>query len=210
MNPIETLTGDVNLRYGSAKACIFYSPRLGGAGSVEQHIGIAAQSPQTAHVVKKISSFPTVTPSVAGYSTEIGGKMIRMTYEISNGEILKVFGKRRAGAGKIDFTACQFLRVRETAALTEVTIRLFSDAQVAEPYAKITGRFDLLSLAEAKALGVNVLPQFEKMFSQGVVEDLISSRIIAPAKAKIESITKDDGTTAIVAVDKRRRFIKMP
>lgn len=208
MTPIETLTGEVNLRYGSAKAFVFYSPRIGAAGAAEQHLGIAAKSPQTAHLVRKLSPFPTITPSVSGYAPEVGGKMIRTTYEIANGEVLKVFGQRRAGAGKLTFSACQFLRVRDTAALVELTVRLLSDPIVAEPYAKILGRFDLMTLDEAKSIGVKVLPHFEKMFTQGVVEDLIAAHVIAPEKAKVETVSKDDGTTAMVTVQKRRRFIK--
>ncbi len=208
MTPIETLIGEVNLRYGSAKAFVFYSPRIGGAGAAEQHLGIASKSPQTAHLVRKLSPFPTITPSVSGYAPEVGGKMIRTSYEVANGEILKVFGQRRAGAGKLTFSACQFLRVRDTAALVELTVRLLSDPSVVEPYAKIVGRFDLITLDEAKSLGIKVLPHFEKMFSQGVVEDLISIRIIDPEKAKVETVSKDDGTTAMVTVQKRRRFIK--
>jgi hypothetical protein len=134
--------------------------------------------------------------------------MIRTSYEVTNGEILKVFGQRRAGAGKLTFSACQFLRVRDTAALVELTVRLLSDPIVAEPYAKIVGRFDLITLDEAKSLGVKVLPHFEKMFSQGVVEDLIVAHVLDPEKAKVETIQKEDGTTALVTVQKRRRFIK--
>jgi hypothetical protein len=208
MTPIETLTGDINLRYGSAKAFVFYSPRAFNAGAAEQHLGIAAKSPQTSSVVRKISPFGIVTPSVSGYAPEVGGKMIRMSYEVANGEVLKVFGQRRAGAGKLTMTACQFLRVRDTAALTEVTVRLLSDPSVTEPFAKVVGRFDLISLEEAKALGVKVLPQFEKMFHQSSVEYLFATRIIDAEKAKVETIQKDDGSTALVTVQKRRRFIK--
>jgi hypothetical protein len=208
MNPIETLTGEVNLRYGSAKAFVFYSPRAGFAGAKEQHLGIAAKSPQTAHLVRRVSAFPLSVPSVAGYAPEIGGKMTTTAYDVANGEIIKVFGQRRAGANKLTFSACQFLRVRDSAALTEVRVRLLSDPNVVHPYAHIRGRFDLITLEEAKGLGVTVLPHFEKMFSQGVVEDLFSVSVLSPEKAKIQTITKDDGSTAMVATEKRRRFIK--
>lgn len=209
MTPIETLTGEINLRYGSAKAFVFHSPRqFVNTGVNEMHLGIAAKSPQTALVVRRISPFPTVTPSVSGYAPEIGGKMTRMTYEVANGEILKVFGQRRAGAGKLTISACQFLRVRDTAALTEVTVRLLSDPNVTEPFAKVIGRFDLITLEEAKSLGIRALLQFEKMFHPTSVEYLFSSRIIAAEKAKVETIQKEDGTAAMVTVQKRRRFIK--
>jgi hypothetical protein len=197
MTPIETLTGEINLRYGSAKAFVFHSPRqFVNTGVNEMHLGIAAKSPQTALVVRRISPFPNITPSVSGYSPEIGGKMTRMTYEVANGEILKVFGQRRAGAGKMTISACQ------------VTVRLLSDPNVTEPFAKVIGRFDLITLEEAKSLGIKTLLQFDKMFHPTSVEYLFSSRIIDAEKAKIETIQKEDGTTALVTVQKRRRFIK--
>lgn len=209
MTTIETLSGDVNLRTGSAKCAVFHSPRTGGKGVEERHLGIAAKSGQTCDIIRTVSPYPVVIPSVQGYSNEIGGKMVRMTYQVEDGEILKIFVQRRPGAGKVPVNACQFIRVRESAALREVEMKLLTDPAVNEPFGKIRGRFDILSLADARALGVSVAAHFEKMFGEGSVANTMTFATIAPESVAVQQVKKADGTAVTVATVKRRRTINI-
>lgn len=209
MNSIETLTGDVNLRDSSAKCFIFHCPRAGGPGAEERHLGIAAKSPQTAEVVATVSPYPIVIPAVQGYSAEVGGKMMRMIYAVADGEVLKVFVNRRAGG--LPVSACQFLRVRSGAALRTLELKLLTDAAVNHPYGMIRGRFDLLTLAEARALGVKVNEQFTKMFGPGAVGHCIVESVVSPELSQVVTVHKTDGTVATVeSGPKRRRAIILP
>lgn len=209
MTTIETLTGDVNLRTGSAKCFVFHTPHAGGKGAEERPLGLAAKSGQTSEVVRAVSPYPTVIPSVSGYSAEVGGKMVRMTYQVADGELIKLFVQRRPGAGKVPVSACQFIRVRESGALREVEMRLLTDACVNEPFGKLRGRFDLLTLAEARAMGATVASHFDSMFGEGSVSNTMSFSTIAAEKASAWSVAKDDGTVVVVAVAKRRRAINI-
>ncbi len=209
MTTIESFTGDVNLRTASAKCFLFHTPRKGGAGVEERHLGIAAKSGQTSSIIRQVSPYPIVTPSVQGYSNEIGGKMVRMTYQVEEGEILKIFVQRRPGADKVPVSACQFLRVREGAALREVEIKLLTDASVNDPFGKVRGRFDLLSLADARALGVSVPAHFERMFGEGSIANTLTFATVAPEKVLVENVIKADGSAITVAQVKRRRTINI-
>jgi hypothetical protein len=208
MTTIETLTGDVNLRTGSAKCFVFHTPRQGGAGVEERHLGLAAKSNQTANVVRTVSPYPTVIPSVQGYSAEIGGKMVRMTYSVEEGEILKLFIQRRPGAGKLPTNACQFVRVREGAALRCVEAKMLTDPMVNEPMSFIRGRFDLLTLEEARALGVKVADGYTRMFHPANVEHVTTVSTVSPEIASASIVQQPSGKPAVVVTEiKRRRKI---
>lgn len=209
MTVIETLTGDCNLRTGSAKCFVFHAPRAGGKGAEERHLGLAAKSGQTAEIIRTVSPYPVVIPSVQGYSNEVGGKMVRMTYQVAEGEILKVFVQRRPGAGKVPVNACQFVRVRESAALQEIEMKLLTDASVNEPFGKLRGRFDILTLAEALALGVQVADYCKPMFGEGSVANTMVFNSLAPATASVKTVVKADGSAVIVQTVKRRRTINI-
>lgn len=209
MITIETLTGSVNLRTGSAKCSLFHTPRAGGKGAEERLLGLAVKSGQTAEICRSVSPYPTVIPAVQGYSNEVGGKMVRMIYQVAEGEILKIFAQRRPGAGKLQVTSCQFLQCRESAALTEVEIKLLTDAEVNEPFGKIRGRFDLITLAEALAQGVKVQDFYQKMFGEGPTSQIFTASVIAPATVQVKKVPKADGTLVNIAIVKRRRTINI-
>lgn len=209
MNPITTLTGEVNLRTASAKAFVFHCPRAGSKAAEERPLGLAAKSPQSCDVVRAISPFPSVVPSVQGYPPEVGGKMVRMDYEVADGEVVKVFGQRRPGTGKLPVSANLFLRVRAGAALREITVKLLTDACVTEPYAKVRGRFDLLTLDEALELGCKVHPNFRRAFDPAAVAHIMEATVLAPEKAVAQTVVRADGTAAVVIVEKRRRRLNM-
>ncbi len=194
--------GDVNLRSASAKAFIFHTPQN---GAKEQHLSMASK---TTGAVLPVSAYPQIICSVHGHTKEIGGKMVRMTYAVRNGEVLKVFCQRRTGFNKMTLSACQFLRLRSTGPLCELKMRLLTDPLVHEPAATVTGRFDLIDLEKAKSLGIAVLPHFEKMFHQSMVDEVMSLRLLAPELAKCETVIKDDGSETTMLTEKRKRFIK--
>jgi hypothetical protein len=210
MPTIDTLTGEVNLTSASAKAYIFHTPHAGGRGVEERHLGLAAKSPQTSPVIRQVSPFPQCTPSVHGYPKDIGGQMIRMTYDIAEGEILKIFAMRRPGAGKVGVSCAQFIRVREGAALHTIAAKLLTDATVVEPFARFTGRFDLLTLEQAQAFGVVINPKFASMFLPNLVAHVMEVSIDAPAiqQATIRQ-SAQGGATVVVSIPKRRRSIDL-
>lgn len=205
MNTIETLTGDVNLRTASAKCYVFHTPRQGGSGVEERHLGIAAKSGQTSNVIRTVSPYPIVIPSVQGYSTEVGGKMVRMSYSVEDGEILKLFIQRRPGAGKLPTSACQFVRVRGSAALRCLEAKLLTDPTVNEPMAFLRGRFDLISLEEARSLGVTVAEGFSRMFLPANVEHVTTVSILSPELASMNVVPQAAGKPAVVVSEVKRR-----
>lgn len=205
MNPIETLTGDVNLRTASAKAYVFHTPRKGGVGVEERILPVAAKSGQTNSVITPLQSFAQRTPSVQGYSVEVGGSMTAQSFIVAEGEILKFFVNRRPGAGKLPLTACQFIRVRETAALRCIEAKLLTDPKVTQPFAMIRGRFDLLTLEEAVALGVTVNPGFMRQFHPANAGACMTVALMQPEAAKAEVQVLPSGESIVVTQTKRRR-----
>lgn len=188
VNIIETNTGTVNLRTSSAKCFVFHVPLIGGAGLAETTLNAASQAAATKKVVAKLSSWGNQVPSVDGYTAEIGGSMVRQSFGIKEGEILKVFSARRP-AGSLPLTSCLLLRVRESAALQTVNVKMLAHPSVVQPLATIRGRFDVLTFDEAIALGARLKSDFQKFFNPAVVEQAMEIETIQAAKANVKIVT---------------------
>jgi hypothetical protein len=211
-NTISTLSGNVNLRKASAKVCIFHCPRAGSVGNMEVFLDKAATSGVTAAVVRR-SGMPHFISAVPGVVPEIGGRMINQSFSIAEGEILKVFVNVRPGWGKLPKTGAVFVRIRAKAALRKLEFPMIKHADVAYQESLVEGRFDVLTLADALALGIKV-PNHLRMFCEdhcvaqlGVKQTVIDAEISAAVQFEQKQIGDGD-TVKTIVVRKRRRSIE--
>lgn len=209
MTTIETLLGNVNLRDGQAKAYCFHCPPE-AQGIEERHLGQAAKSSQTYERVQQVTPFVQAIAAVQGYTVEHGGKTSRVTYQVAEGEIIKVFGQRRAGANKLPVSASMFLRVRDSAALREVRVKFLTDPKIVEPFAFVRGRFDIITVEDAIAAGIKVNPNFIRQFGSGAVSHIMEVIVAAPETATVTQVPLAAGGVKSIVTPIRRRYIKMP
>ena len=206
---LQTTIGDVNLRNASAKVSIFHYDKAGG---VERYIS------QVAKAQKEVTQrgMAIFSPSVQGMLKEIGGRCINATFSIAEGEILKIFVKINPGYGRLEKFANFFIKAREHAAYRVVSINTLDAPGVLFKTAKLEGCFDMLSLEEALAEGVQVKSVFRRAFAPELVATVVSKNEVLQAertasvkKEIVEVIDPLSGESTNVVKVKRRRAISI-
>jgi hypothetical protein len=206
---IQTTIGDVNLRNASAKISLFHYNKVNGT---EQYISQAAKSAN--EVMQR--GMAIFSPSVQGMLKEIGGRCINATFSIAEGEIVKVFVKINPGYGRLEKFANFFIKAREHAAYRVVSINTVDAPGVLFKTAKLEGCFDMLSLEEALAEGVQVKSVFRRAYDPSRVATVITKNEVLQAeraasvkKEIVEVIDPLSGESTSVVKVKRRRAISI-
>jgi hypothetical protein len=206
---IQTTIGDVNLRNASAKISLFHYNKVNGT---EQYISQAAKSAN--EVMQR--GMAIFSPSVQGMLKEIGGRCINATFSIAEGEIVKVFVKINPGYGRLEKFANFFIKAREHAAYRVVSINTVDAPGVLFKTAKLEGCFDMLSLEEALAEGVQVKSVFRRAYDPSRVATVITKNEVLQAeraasvkKEIVEDIDPLSGESTSVVKVKRRRAISI-
>ena len=197
---LRTMTGSENWRDHAAKVHVFYSPTA--ADEREVHIGVASREPGTA-----ISSISKTSASARLGFTDPGGMWTDATYDVPEGVVLKIFANRVGGFGTANLSANQFIRMREEAALTRVTVPLSPNPAARYASVFVQGRFDLLTYGEAQTLGAKVLPQFKRHSEPVMLRRVFQIATIEPQirpRAVVETREVRVGE-AVVPVMIRRR-----
>lgn len=227
MPQISIDTGWVNLRASSAKVNIFHCPlRNAGAAALERILFAAAKDAATEEVTA-ISGWnnprPAVVTTVNGRQIpkdmKAFGSMTAASYEITNGQVLKVFASLKSGwqtvgqvsaATPIGVVAQQYFRVREGAAIVTIKIKMVDDRDCPTKFATITGPIERLTLQEAIALGVNPpKPEYRAAYKGSLFDFLTASTtVIQPAANSAQVVTTPQGTTQTVVTTVRRRAIR--
>lgn len=206
---LQTTIGDVNLRNCSAKISIFHCDKAGG---LERYLSQAAKA-QTQVTQRGMAIF---SPSVQGMLKEVGGRCINSTFSIAEGEILKVFVKINPGYGRLEKNANFFIKAREHAAYRAVSINTVDAPSVIFRTARLEGCFDMLSLEEAIAEGIQVKSVFRRAYDPNLVASVISKHeVLQPERAPsikkqiVEVVDPISGASTNVVKVKRRRAISI-
>lgn len=177
---IEFQSGDINAEEGSGKLHVFHSP-IGGsvrAGGKETFLAAAIQECPVLGKRGAVTRFP----SRKNIQEEIGGKVFHSSYTIAEGEVLKIFGQGRAGGwNAVLRTAVVYIRLRRTGPFHRLKCTVPSavpDAALREW--NVTGRFDILEMECAEALGVKVLPGCRGQGTKAAVTSLFQVEVLAP------------------------------
>lgn len=201
--PLEYIRGTINADIGSGKAYVFHCPR----NRPDEKETYAGQS--SARIGKGVAQTYPARLNIRG---EIGGTVCRETTVFPAGEILKIFAKSSAlipqrGRLDIERTAAQYILLDAEAPLHSITLLVpgvISDS--AFPWT-VKGRFYLLTLEQARARGVQVLPSTAGQCDALNVEALFRCVELSPGKPlqeNIQAVIKEDGKRVLTPARPRR------
>lgn len=206
---LNVMTGEETFPNASAKVHVFWTPQHNRRGK-ETHIGNASKEPTTG---VSIIQHPRAMSAAPGYLDELG-KWTTATYDVPEGTLLKVFMQRSSGFGTMIVRANMFIQMRERAALRQVRARLTGDSRAQFQSAVIAGRFDVLSLDEAAALGAAVPPHFRRHFEQGMVDracelQIMEEEISPRPQVETRQISDGSGNTRTIQVVRKSRALDL-
>ncbi len=231
MPTVITDTGRVALRKGSAKTMVWHCPRRGGAGGEREVVLFAAAKDPRNTAVQSVSGWSAPRSSLMDLipgqqprpvAPDIGGSMQAATYEIADGEVIKVFAQvnapynasanpaaLRAHISPAGVTAQQFYRVRQGAAVVTLKVKMLDDPRCPYRHSTITGPLEPLTLEEAVALGVKAPdPQFRKCYHQALTDFLISTETLQRASTTLQTVQTAEGPKQIVQAAERVRNVR--
>jgi hypothetical protein len=199
---IGATTGHENFQSGSAKSYLFVTPTRRFPGK-EMHIGVAAKAQGA---IRQTGS-PQTVPAAPGMRPEMG-RWTTCNYDVPEGTLLKLFAVRSGGFGSMRVQGSLFLMVREHAAFRRVQTILTGHPKAAYSRVNIEGRFDLLTVDQAVALGAVVPNHFRTSFEEGMVRRAfeiieIDREVAAPPINHVEVVENSQGEA--VEVVRRRR-----
>jgi len=209
---IKVTTGNETVAQATAKVHVFHSPNREEWGMKETYLSAVART--NPEIVRKIGS-PTQMDAVVGYISEIGGKWSTQTFEMRDGEILKVFASKKERWNEVIKTACVFLQIRPDAAFRVMRVKLLNiSGRTRMPFAEIAGRFDIISLNDAIGLGCTVMPQFYGLFTPAMATGLFEFEVREPEiKAKViveqKIIHSETGERRVFQAPRKGRSIEM-
>ena len=152
-----------------------------------------------------------VENAVVGTRAEIGGRWQEVRLTVAEGELFKLYARRKQRWNSVMQQACVFIKPRFDAALRTVQMRTLqmADSRVQTVY--VQGRFDILTPSEAIAENnVKMKPMFERLFLPSAVNsvlEMIESESQRSARTKITSkeLVSSQGETVKVRVRQRVR-----
>jgi hypothetical protein len=208
MNLIETLCGNENFVGMQSKVWLFYTPSHAfPSRKGEEPIFTAAKTS-----LHGMTGQPGNRINAHEHAIDGSGTFTQSRYSVPEGMIFKLFAMRKV-PGQMR-AASLFLKSRADAALIRLEIELTGYRHATLQRAWVEGRFDVLSLADAKAAGVRVLPMHEKQFNPAVVNTMIVRREMSPQIAaapvvRAKTIVNTEGETVRVTETRRKRSLDL-
>lgn len=181
---IDALIGGQSYEKTSAMLHMYYCPqpnklpddaKLRGK---EVHLGQIDKLASTS--VSKVSALPFL-PYVGVNAAIAGslGKWWQSRYAVEDGAVIKIHGQRVSwGVVK---KANLYIRIREGAAVTQLTIDLPSNQYSRFQTATVKGNFDLLTLDEVDELGISIPSAFVKLSNPSAITGVFATSILVPA-----------------------------
>lgn len=212
---ISTVTGFETFDDASAKVHVFWCPQgqyanaEGSEVQAECHLNQAAKPSDPPHSSGVMKGPSTRDTSQA--RNELTQWYVN-SYGVPEGTVLKMFGSRSTKWNERRLTASIYIRVREQAALRRIRMGLTNNELSVRSHAELTGRFDVLTVEEVKALGVPILKIYERFADPlwyGALFELVE---IEPEEA-IRTVVEDrevevgEGETRRVRRIVRRRVL---
>jgi hypothetical protein len=190
---IQFQYGTENGDHSEAKAHFFI-----WNGAKELQIGIASQNDE--FDVKLQAGQYAKHPALKGMPAEIGGHVVTASYHLSEGTLFKLHASVKPMQGFPKVASAMF-RVREKGPLTKIVLPLLNTPQSVFSQLVTQGRFERISLDEAKAFGYRGISSFEKFFNEDAIEDTFDFEIldegVAAPKVTVEEY-KDTKTGEVV------------
>lgn len=135
------------------------------------------------------------------------GKWTKASYDCPDGIILKIWVHKFSGYGQRIINASQLIRPRKDAAFRELKIQLSGHSKARYQYAIIKGRFDVLTLEQAKERGVKLNSRFEYTFKSSEVAKVMEVKILEKERGpsvKVRERTVRNKSGETVVIQKRR------
>lgn len=206
MNPVQITNGKENPTSGDSSLQVF-----GFYEGKDRFLADLIGRKLNGGEVMKVNE-PIYEPALVGHKPEIAGRWVTQTFLLPNEMILVVSGNKRRTWQDGGRPARLILRIREKAALRQVeftTLQLSVSSKGTVNAVK--GRFDVLTLEEAKKLGFVPNPLDLDHYTQASCAGQFQTRILEPElevrqQTEIRKVETVSGEQAI-RVNTRRRSI---
>lgn len=192
---LKVSSGNVNLRQNSGQVRVLHTPHKGGKGNKEVWLDKASKEGPTTAVIRRVG-IPRLYASVPGRDSAIAGLACDQTFDIDEGEVIKVFVDVRASFGERPTRANVFLRIRAEAAHRVVEFGITNHASAEFTKGVIEGTFDVLTLTEAIALGVVIAPHNRALSSPKEVAKAITLNTVL--REEIAPLARLEAKTVVV------------
>ena len=205
---LQTTTGFETFAQSSAKVYAFHMPTRQFPGK-ENNLSVVARGGGGIQAV----GVPNQFPPAAGIRPEMG-KWTTQTFDIPEGALVKVFAHRSAGFGQMRVMASMVLRIRAQAALRRVGAILTQNSKAVITRANFEGRFDILRVHEAQALGAIIPPTFANTFEEHAVRRAfeiteLQAELLPPEIIEHRVVENTSGEQTAVTTVRRRRAIDL-
>lgn len=202
---VEFQTGEINSEYGSGKCYIFHSPKSVGlrAGRRESYLSQAVQ--ECPELAVKGTNYTHLARN--DVRREIGGYVYQSVWQLEDGEVFKLFAKARHGGWNArERTGCLYIQMRADGAMNKVGIKVPNGIPDSVfPVWNTVGRFDVLTLEEAEALGVSVLDIGRVHCSPSSVEALFTvEQLEEEFRTKAKVVLKRVGSRVMPVTVRKR------
>ena len=212
---IDVTTGGELFKDVSAKTHTFFVPSTKYPGT-ETHIGILSavkHKENNPHNVTRLAK-AVVTNAHTRLSAEMGGSWSTGTIDVPEGMVLKIFMGRSLGYGQMRVQGNLLIRVREYAAYRRIGIATTQHPDATNKDVHIEGRFDVLSIEEARSLGVDI-PKGKEYFydplmiKKGFTEKIMYPEILSAPQLKSTIEVNSKGEEVEVILHRKRRMLKL-
>lgn len=165
-----------------------------------------------------IASLPLVGPlrtfaARSGLSTEEGGKWSQGTYSLEEGTIIRLTFWRKPSFG-LPVNSSMLIRMRATGPFHKVACRFLNNPDSVLPVGNVSGRFDIITLADAQGMGAMIPGYLKRQFTDTEQQEAftitVEEKEIAP-KANVASVVyrNEEGQEEVRLVRKQVRRIRV-
>jgi hypothetical protein len=203
---LQTVMGNEIFPSTSAKVYAFSVPTRQFPGK-ELNLALAAKAGIGITKVGTSESFPPAP----GWKEELG-RWTRTNFDLPEGSLVKIFLNKTVPFGQMRVNGNILIRMRSAAAYTRIGVILtgFTNATISR--ANFEGKFDILTPAEATALGASIplhfWPSFDESIQRRAFEVTVLERETAPvATEQVKQVINSEGEHVAVKTVQRRRIM---
>lgn len=207
---LQTTTGFENFSSGSAKVYVFSLPTPAFPGN-ESNLHLLSRAGVSG--VRAVGT-ATAAPAAPGVPYD-RGKWTTQTFDIPEGMVLKVFANRSTSAfGQMRIMANMAIRMRAQGPLMRLSAILTQHQNATYTRANIEGRFDILTLEEALALGASIPSTFHATYGRGMTSRAfeitqMEREVTSRAAVRVRTIENSQGEAVVVTDSRRGRALDL-
>jgi len=152
-------------------------------GIAEKQIGVATRD--ESFPVSLVAGQYAKNPACKDMTAEVGGCIVSAAFDVKEGTLFKLHANVKKYQG-LPKCASVMLRARADGPLTELRLKLIDAPNSNFTELVSQGRFERITLDEAKAFGYRCAPAFEKFFNEDAIDDCFDFKVIDAGKPKAE------------------------